>query len=51
MFFVGIDIAKTFSVCSVIDDKEEMIIKPFSFNSSTGGFNPSSSYFFPKSLN
>ena len=38
MFFVGIDIAKAFSVCSVIDDKEEMIIKPFPFNSSTGGF-------------
>ena len=38
MFYVGIDIAKTFSVCSVIDNKEEMIIKPFSFNSSTGGF-------------
>lgn len=38
MYFVGIDIAKTFSVCSVIDDKEEMIIKPFPFNSSTGGF-------------
>ncbi|MCP4970552.1 MAG: IS110 family transposase [Arcobacter sp.] len=38
MYFVGIDIAKAFSVCSVIDDKEEMIIKPFPFNSSVGGF-------------
>jgi transposase len=38
MFFVGIDIAKVFSVCSVIDDKEEMIIKPFPFNSTSGGF-------------
>ena len=38
MYFVGIDIAKAFSVCSVIDDKEEMIIKPFPFNSSYGGF-------------
>ena len=38
MFFVGIDIAKAFSVCSVIDDKEEMIIKPFPFNSTSGGF-------------
>jgi len=38
MFFIGIDIAKAFSVCCVIDDKEEMIIKPFPFNSSTGGF-------------
>ena len=38
MFFIGIDIAKAFSVCSVIDDKEEMIIKPFSFNSSADGF-------------
>ena len=31
MYYVGIDIAKAFSVCSVIDYKEEMIIKPFSF--------------------
>jgi transposase len=38
MFYVGIDIAKAFSVCSVIDDKEEMSIKPFPFNSSTAGF-------------
>jgi transposase len=38
MFYIGIDIAKDFSVCSVIDDKEEMIIKPFPFNSSTTGF-------------
>jgi len=38
MFYIGIDIAKDFSVCSVIDDKEEMIIKPFPFNSSTIGF-------------
>jgi len=38
MFYIGIDIAKDFSVCSVIDDKEEMIIKPFPFNSSTAGF-------------
>jgi transposase len=38
MFYVGIDIAKVFSVCSVINDKEEMIIKPFPFNSSSGGF-------------
>ena len=38
MFYIGIDIAKAFSVCSVIDDKEEMIIKPFPFNSSAGGF-------------
>lgn len=39
MYFVGIDIAKAFSVCCVVDDKEEFIIKPFPFNSSTGGFN------------
>lgn len=39
MFYVGIDIAKAFSVCSVIDDKENLIIKPFPFNSSTSGFN------------
>lgn len=38
MFYIGIDIAKAFSVCSVINDKEEMIIKPFPFNSSTAGF-------------
>ena len=38
MFYLGIDIAKAFSVCSVIDDKEEMIIKPFPFNSSSPGF-------------
>jgi transposase len=38
MFYVGIDIAKAFSVCCVIDDKEEMVIKPFPFNSSTSGF-------------
>lgn len=38
MFYIGIDIAKAFSVCSVIDDKEKMIIKPFPFNSSTAGF-------------
>ena len=38
MFYVGIDIAKEFSVCSVINDKEEMIIKPFPFNSTAGGF-------------
>ena len=38
MFYIGIDIAKAFSVACVIDDKEEMIIKPFSFNSSTGGY-------------
>lgn len=38
MFYVGIDIAKSFSVCSVIDDKEEMIIKPFPFKSTTIGF-------------
>ena len=38
MYFVGIDIAKAFSVCCVIDDKEEFIIKPFPFNSSTSGF-------------
>ena len=38
MYFVGIDIAKAFSVCSIIDDKEDMIIKPFSFHSSTAGF-------------
>lgn len=39
MFYVGIDIAKAFSVCSVIDDKEKIIVKPFPFNSSTSGFN------------
>ena len=38
MFYVGIDIAKCFSVCSVIDDKEDMIIKAFPFKSSIGGF-------------
>ncbi|MGD1835517.1 MAG: IS110 family transposase [Nitrososphaeraceae archaeon] len=38
MFYVGIDIAKAFSVCSVIDNKEEMIIKPFSFKSTISGF-------------
>lgn len=38
MFYVGIDIAKAFSVCSVINDNENMIIKPFSFKSSTIGF-------------
>jgi transposase len=38
MYFVGIDIAKAFSVCCVVDEKEEFIIKPFPFNSSTGGF-------------
>ncbi len=38
MFYIGIDIAKAFSVCSVLDDKEKMIIKPFPFNSSTAGF-------------
>lgn len=27
MFYVGIDIAKAFSVCSVIDEKDEMISK------------------------
>ena len=53
MFYVGIfqttlrdsvslhDIAKEFSVCSVINDKEEMIIKPFPFNSTAGGFKKS----------
>jgi transposase len=38
MFYIGIDIAKAFSVACVIDGKEEMIIKPFPFNSSTGGY-------------
>jgi len=38
MFYIGIDIAKAFSVCSIIDDKEKIIVKPFSFNSSTTGF-------------
>ena len=38
MYFVRIDIAKTFSVCCVINEKEEFIIKPFPFNSSTGDF-------------
>ena len=38
MFYIGIDIAKAFSVACVIDDNEEMIKKPFPFNSSTGGY-------------
>lgn len=38
MFYIGIDIAKAFSVSCIINDKEEMVIKPFPFNSSTGGY-------------
>lgn len=38
MFYVGIDIAKAFSVACIINDKEEMIFKPFPFNSSTAGY-------------
>lgn len=38
MYYVGIDIAKTFSVACVINDKEEMIINPFPFKSTSIGF-------------
>lgn len=38
MYYVGIDIAKVTNVACVINDKEEMIISPFPFNSSTSGF-------------
>ena len=35
MYYVGIDIAKAFSVACVINDKEEMIINPFPFKSTS----------------
>lgn len=38
MYYVEIDIAKTFSVACVINDKEEMIINPFPFKSTSIGF-------------
>lgn len=38
MYYVGIDIAKETNVACMIDEKEEMIISPFSFKSSTTGF-------------
>lgn len=38
MYYVGIDIAKDTNVACVIDDNEEMIVSPFPFRSSTGGF-------------
>lgn len=38
MFYIGVDIAKETNVACVIDDKEQMIISPFPFKSSTSGF-------------
>ena len=39
MYYVGIDIAKSFHVVSVIDDKETKVVsKPFRVNNDTKGF-------------
>jgi transposase len=38
MYFIGIDIAKVFNVCCVVDDNEKIVIKPFPFNSTAIGF-------------
>ena len=39
MYYVGIDIAKSFHVASVIDENETKIInKPFKFDNSNDGF-------------
>ena len=38
MYFIGIDIAKVFNVCCVVDNNEKIVIKPFPFNSTAVGF-------------
>ena len=39
MYYVGIDIAKSFHVVSVIDDEETKVInKPFKINNDAKGF-------------
>ena len=42
MYYVGIDIAKSFHVVSVIDDEETKVInKPFKINNNAKGFDKS----------
>ncbi len=38
MYYVGIDIAKKFNVCFIVDDKDKVVKKSFKFNNDEKGF-------------